>query len=77
MGIVECYFIMAAVDGAMGAAIAERAACRPFALEMGMGGRDLLPVMESVYAPNHRQAMIYGLWCRLGPLTQLMPDIVQ
>jgi hypothetical protein len=56
-------------DGAMGAAIAERAACRPFALEMGMDGRDLLPVMESVQTTNHRQAMIYGLWCRPGLLT--------
>jgi hypothetical protein len=52
--------------GTMGAAIAERAACRPFALEMRMAGRDLLPVMESVHARNHRQAMIYGLRCRMG-----------
>ena len=64
-------------DGAMGAAIAERAACRIDALEMGMAGGDLLSVMESIQTPNHRQAMIYGLRRRLGLLTQLMADIVQ
>jgi hypothetical protein len=42
---------------------------------MGMAGRDLLPVMESVHAPNHRQAMIHGLWCRLGALIQLMARV--
>ena len=64
-------------DGAMGAAIAERAACRIGALEMGMAGGDLLSVMESIQTTNHGQAMIYGLRSGFGLLAQLMADIVQ
>ena len=61
----------------MGAAIADRAASRIGALEMGMAGGNLLSVVESIQATNHRQAMIYGLRSRLGLLAQLMADIVQ
>ena len=61
----------------MGTAIAERAACRIGALEMGMAAGNLLSVVESIQTTNHGQAMIYGLRGRLGLLAQLMADIVQ
>ncbi|MEK7995922.1 MAG: hypothetical protein AAB403_19150 [Planctomycetota bacterium] len=62
--------------GTMGATIAQWTARRPGALEMGVASGNLLPMMESVYAPNHRQAMIYGLWCGTWLLVQLITDIV-
>ena len=64
-------------DSAVGTAVAERAARRIGALEMGMAAGDLLSEVESIQATNHRQAMIYGLRSGLGLLVQLMADIVQ
>ena len=61
----------------MGTALAERAARRVGALEMGMAGGNLLSMMESVQTTNDGQAMIYGLRRGLGLLVQLMTNVVQ
>ena len=61
----------------MGTTVADRAASRIGALEMGMAAGDLLSEVESVQAANHSQAMIHGLRSRLGLLAQLMADIIQ
>jgi len=64
-------------DIAVGTTVADRAASRIGALEMGMAAGDLLSEVESIQATNHRQAMIYSLRSRLGLLAQLMADTVQ
>ena len=64
-------------DGAMGPPIADRAASRIGALEMGTAAGDLLTEMETIQTTNHGQAMIYGLRRRLGLLVELMADIVE
>src|SRR5271165_4986049 len=61
----------------MGVAIAERAACCIGALEVGMGGGNLLSVMESVQTTNHGQAMIYRLRRGLRILIELVTDVVE
>ena len=63
-------------DGFAGTAPTEWGPRHIRALEVGMAGRNLLPVMKSVQTTNHGQAMIYGL--RRGPrlLVQLMTNIV-
>ena len=61
----------------MRAAVADRAARCIRALEMGMAGRNLLTVMESIQTTNHGQAMIYGLRRGLRLLIELVTDVVE
>src|ERR1035441_7810775 len=61
----------------MGAAIAERAARRIDALEMGIAGGKFLTVMESIQTTDHGQAMIYGLRRGLRLLIELVTDVVE
>jgi hypothetical protein len=63
--------------GAMGAAVADRAACGIEAPEMGMAIGNLLSVMEAIQTTDYGQTMIDGLRCGSWLLVQLMANIVQ
>ena len=64
-------------NGAMGPAVADRAARRIDALEMGIAGGKFLSVMESIQTTDHGQAMIYGLRRGFRLLIELVTDVVE
>src|SRR6516165_1611036 len=63
-------------DGTAGSAIAEQGAFGIAALEVHLGGGNLLPSVKAIAATQCAQAMIHGSWAGPGILLELMTNVV-